>query len=114
MKEHKEIRDDLIEMLEDLDKRLEKITEDVQHKEEPLSKDFAEQATETENDEVIDQLGLSARDMIARIKRAIGRIDNGGYGVCVVCGEKIPKKRLKILPYTDICVNCAEKRDGRQ
>ena len=30
-------------------------------------------------------------------------------GCCVVCGEKIPEKRLKALPGTGLCVDCAEE-----
>lgn len=109
MKEHKEARDELSDMLDDLDDRLGKITEDVKHTDQPLSQDFEEQATETENDQVFDQLGLSARSMITKIKRAITRIDKGGYGICVECGKQIPAERLQVLPYTDKCIDCAEE-----
>ncbi len=109
MKEHKEARDELIDMLEDLDGRLGKITEDVKHTDQPLSQDFEEQATETENDQVLDQLGLSARSMITKIKRALTKIDKGGYGICAECGKPIPAERLKAVPYTDKCIDCAEQ-----
>lgn len=111
MKEHKDVRSELIDMLEELDDRLDKITEDVKHTDQPLSKDFEDQATETENDQVLDQLGLSARKMIGKIKRAIHKIDQGGYGLCVDCGKAISKERLKVLPYTDRCIECAEEHD---
>ncbi|MGR9099073.1 MAG: TraR/DksA family transcriptional regulator [Gammaproteobacteria bacterium] len=113
MKEYDEIRKNLIDMLEELDDRLEKITEDVKHVDEPLSKDFAEQATETENDEVLDRLGNVTRGVMEKVKRAIARIDRGEYGYCVVCGEKIRRERLEILPYSDKCIKCAEKEDAR-
>ena len=111
MKENEEIRENLIEMLEDLEVRLQKITDDVKHADEPISKDFAEQATETENDEVLDKLGNTARSVMEMVKRAIARIDKGEYGHCVVCGEPIRKERLKALPYSDKCIKCAEEAD---
>jgi DnaK suppressor protein len=43
MKEYDEIRDKLIEMLEDLEDRLTKITIDVKHSEEHVEEDLAEQ-----------------------------------------------------------------------
>ena len=109
MNDYEEVRNSLIAMLEELDERLMKITEDVKHTEEPLPKDFAEQAVQTENDEVLDYLGNSTRSEIDQVRQAIARIDEGGYGVCESCGEPIRKERLKALPFTRLCIKCAEK-----
>jgi DnaK suppressor protein len=49
MKEYDEVRGKLIEMLEDIDDRLAKITNDVKHSEEHLEEDLAEQIGETNN-----------------------------------------------------------------
>jgi len=104
MKEYEEVRNSLIEMLEDLDDRLGKITHDVK---EPLDKDFEEQATQQENDEVLDNLGNAARIEIEKVKQAIARIDKGQYGICQVCGEPISKERLKAIPFSSMCIKCA-------
>lgn len=109
MKDYEEIRSNLIEMLEDLDDRLTRITADVKHAEEPLSKDFEEKATQTENDEVLDYLGNAARTEIEQIKQAIARIDRGEYGICQSCGEPIAKERLKAVPYSNLCIKCASQ-----
>lgn len=111
MKEYKEVRDNLISMLEELDDRLSKITDDVKHIEKPLAQDFSEQAVETENDEVLDALGNSARDEVEKIKQAISRIDAGTYGICLNCGEPIRKERLAALPYARLCIHCAERSE---
>lgn len=113
MSEYDEVRENLIEMLEELGERLGKITEDVKHVDEPLSQDFEEQATQTENDEVLDYLGNVARDEIAKVKHAIERIDDGEYGFCEICGEAIGKDRLEVLPFANLCVKCAEKLEHR-
>jgi RNA polymerase-binding protein DksA len=106
MKDYEEVRHNLIDMLEDLDDRLAKITHDVK---EPLDKDFEEQATQAENDEVLDNLGNAARTEIELVKQALARIDNGRYGLCEVCGEPIGKERLKAIPYSSRCIKCASK-----
>ncbi|MGR9012252.1 MAG: TraR/DksA family transcriptional regulator [Gammaproteobacteria bacterium] len=106
MNEYEQVRHNLIDMLEDLDDRLAKITHDVK---EPLDKDFEEQATQTENDEVLDNLGNAARTEIEMVKQAITRIDKGEYGLCEVCGQPISKERLKIIPYSSMCVKCASQ-----
>ncbi len=40
---------------------------------------------------------------------ALERVDNGAYGDCESCGQKIPEERLDLLPYARYCTPCAEK-----
>lgn len=110
MSDYEEIRGNLIDMLEELNDRLNKITDDVKHAGEPPEKDFEEQAVLAENDEVLDFLGNRARNEIAQIKDAIARIDSGHYGICQSCGEPIAEARLKALPYSDLCIKCASQQ----
>lgn len=44
--------------------------------------------------------------MLKQIDQALARVDEGSYGICEECGEKIDKKRLEILPFTSYCVRC--------
>ncbi|MEM7457741.1 MAG: TraR/DksA family transcriptional regulator [Planctomycetota bacterium] len=41
------------------------------------------------------------------IESALERIEAGVYGICTECNSKIPKTRLKAIPYTPYCVKCA-------
>lgn len=109
MKEYEEVRSHLLEMLEELDDRLTRITDDVKHTHIPLEKDSAELATQSENNEVLDYLGNAARIERERVREAIARIDKGEYGVCELCGEPIKPERLRVLPYTSMCVKCASQ-----
>lgn len=109
MKEHEEVRNHLLGMLEELDDRLAKITNDVKHVDIPLEKDFAELATQSENDEVVDYLGNAARIERDRVSEAIARIDKGEYGICELCGEPIKKERLEAIPYSTMCIKCASQ-----
>ncbi len=109
MKEYEDVRSHLIEMLEELDDRLTKITADIKHENVPLEKDFEEMATQSENDEVLDYLGNAARMERERVKQAISRIDRGEYGICELCGEPIKKERLEAVPYSSMCVKCASQ-----
>lgn len=111
MKDYEEVRHHLIDMLEELDERLGKITDDVRHVDKPLEQDFSEQAVENENDEVLDAIGNAAREEVEKIKLAISRIDSGTYGICLKCGELIRKERLNALPYASYCINCAESSE---
>ena len=111
MKDYEEARTHLIAMLEELNLRLDRITKNVRHSDVPLEKDFAEQASQNENNEVMDYLGNSARTEIEMINQAIARIDNGQYGICQICNEPISKERLEAVPYSNMCINCASKAE---
>lgn len=79
-----------------------------QHREDgALDKDFEEQATQTQNDEVVDSLETETREELRQIERALDRIDSGLGDECESCGESIDPRRLQVLPYTTLCVDCA-------
>ncbi len=102
------IKDDLIRKKNELEQRLAKTQKHISHADGPPNPDFAEQATERQNDDVIYGLDDSARTEIAQIKKAIERIDSGKYGICLKCGEQIPFERLKAVPFTSNCKDCAD------
>ncbi|HHH39238.1 MAG TPA: TraR/DksA family transcriptional regulator [Sedimenticola sp.] len=111
MIEYSDIKDRLLTRREMLNRRLHRITEEVRHSDGPLPSDFSEQAVERENEEVMDALGKAGMEELKQINRTLNRIEAGDYGVCAACGEPIPEARLKVLPYSEYCVACAEKLD---
>jgi RNA polymerase-binding protein DksA len=111
MIEYREIREQLLDHREQLNRRLNQITREVRHSDGPLPSDFSEQAVERENEEVVDALGKAGRQELKQINRTLSRIDAGEYGICAACGEPIPEARLEVLPYSEYCVSCAEKQD---
>jgi RNA polymerase-binding transcription factor DksA len=72
------------------------------------SSDFAEQTTECENDEVLDEIYHEAVTELKLITEALNRIDDDQYGLCTCCEKQIDPKRLTILPYTNTCIHCAQ------
>ncbi len=46
------------------------------------------------------------RKLILKIKEALNRIEDGTFGICDNCGEKIEEKRLKARPVTTYCIEC--------
>jgi DnaK suppressor protein len=46
------------------------------------------------------------RKLIAKIEEALRRLEEGSYGVCEECGEKIGAARLKARPVTTLCIDC--------
>lgn len=100
--------DELLALRKELTNRIEAIEADIHHKKEPVEKDFAEQVTQRENDDVLMAIDGEAQYTVILIDAALARIKDGHYGICSVCSEKISDKRLAALPYATTCVGCAE------
>jgi len=77
------------------------------HAEEPLVADFAEQALQTRNDEVLEGIDEATLAEIAQIDAALARIDDGHYGICRSCHKPIALQRLLAVPQAVTCVSCA-------
>jgi RNA polymerase-binding transcription factor DksA len=41
---------------------------------------------------------------------ALERIDNGRYGLCLLCGQPISARRLAALPWVTFCIPCQERK----
>jgi len=63
-----------------------------------------------------------ARDLMIRILQdsdaelcdinvALEKIDAGTYGLCEACSKKIPKKRLRALPFARLCIECKQAQE---
>jgi DnaK suppressor protein len=46
-----------------------------------------------------------------KIQKALEKIDDGSFGVCDDCGEKISIKRLEARPETTLCIRCKEDQE---
>ena len=100
--------DELLTLRKELTERIDAIDKDIHHKKEPVEKDFAEQVTQRENDEVLIAIDDESRLTVQHINDAISRIKSGSYGICASCGVTIPNERLSALPYVTTCKSCAE------
>ena len=52
-------------------------------------------------------------DTLSLIEAALERIDEGIFGRCIQCEGAIPKARLNAIPYTPVCIKCAEAMENR-
>ena len=94
-----------------LERRLVELTGQVSEIDNELHKllpaDWEEQATQLESQDALEGIEKSKRREIRQIREALRRIAQGGYGICVQCGEPIDPKRLKALPTATRCIACA-------
>jgi DnaK suppressor protein len=59
-------------------------------------------------------LGLMEADegTLGSIDAALERIHDGTYGKCTHCDGVISKARLNAIPYTPVCIKCAELQEN--
>jgi len=63
------------------------------------------------------EIGFATRELLVervnRITAALDRLNDGEYGTCVECGEKIAVARLRALPEVQTCVSCQDMIERR-
>ena len=64
-------------------------------------------------DDIGELVSSSADNHLAEIDAALGRIANGTYGLCEVCGREIDEERLEAVPWTTLCIDDKRKRERR-
>ena len=79
---------------------------------EELGQHFIESIDSAQNEnlaQLIYKLDERGKEEIAEIELALTKMSSGSYGICELCNKSIPIKRLKVLPATRLCRNCAQK-----
>jgi RNA polymerase-binding protein DksA len=65
---------------------------------------MADNATDTYMRELDEGLEENAERLLTEIEGALGRIADGTYGTCAVCGRPIDAERLEAVPYATLCI----------
>jgi DnaK suppressor protein len=81
-----------------------------------LQEQVPEDEAGTATKSLIDDLELDTRQrrfkLLSDIEFALQRLREGTYGICDRCGREISERRLQALPWTQLCLDCAEKRQN--
>ena len=104
MNDYAETRATLAQRLSDLLSRAEKVDQDLAK---PGPQDWDDNALESEDDEVLEAVGLATMKEARLIREAITAIDERRYGACTDCGAQISPERLQALPEATQCIRCA-------
>jgi RNA polymerase-binding protein DksA len=109
-------------LLAHLQKRRNEITGQVNHLEQDLREeiadnqnmpgDMADHGSGELNQHLSVTLMENDRIELERIERAISRIEQGNYGQCEVCQKSIPMPRLKAIPWATRCISCQSRMEG--
>lgn len=109
-------------LLKKLQERRNEITGQVNHLEQDLREeiadnqnvpgDMADHGSGELNQHLSVTLMENDRIELERIEKAILRIEAGNYGQCEVCEKGIPMTRLKAIPWATRCINCQSRAEG--
>ncbi|MGE3536074.1 MAG: TraR/DksA family transcriptional regulator [Candidatus Tectimicrobiota bacterium] len=111
MEEYRALRQQLLSRLAQIEGRLDSVEKDRRRDTNTLERDWEEQATVRQNDEVLDGLAEEERLQASAIRAALQRMEDGSYGRCVRCEEPIDPRRLEALPYATQCIACATQAE---
>ena len=75
--------------------------------------DFEDQAVDFLEIQNEQSLLVNEQALLTEVLQALKRIDDGRYGLCVVCGNSIPEKRLEAIPWAARDVKCEQALEQR-
>ena len=94
-----------VQLLEDLPDRLKHEVESTKDE----GRDTYDLASDERDREINMILNDRERTKLMAIEDALLRLSEDSYGICDECGEEIGLGRLKVMPFTRLCVRCQEE-----
>ncbi len=52
--------------------------------------------------------------LLQKIDRALGKIEDGSFGLCEQCEEPLHINRLVARPVANLCISCKEEEENRE
>jgi len=74
--------------------------------------DPADMTREAADREVSIELLDRDSALVRLLRPAIARIQDGSYGICLECEEEIAPRRLKAIPWAELCIRCQERAEN--
>jgi DnaK suppressor protein len=75
------------------------------------TQDPADMAANAYTKELLISMSANDRKLLQLIDEALVRVEGGGYGECVNCGEPVSEKRLDAVPWTRYCLKCQDLQE---
>jgi len=101
----------LVEMKRDLSKEMQDRVRGETEGVKDEGRDTYDLASDERDREINFILNDREREKLVAIDEALQRIKEKTYGICESCEGEIQLGRLKILPFTRLCVKCQEENE---
>ncbi len=96
----------LVDRRNNILERVERLAAAWQELEEPAI-ELEEEAQKASIAKPYDELDKNRKTEIEQIDLALIKMSVGDYGICESCGDDIAPKRLQVIPWARLCVECA-------
>lgn len=109
----KEMEEQLLKMKQEITGKISRTDDDFRNVVGSSGRDSADLATDdiaTKKMEAISQLDSNR---LRACEQALSRLHNGKYGICAMCGKRIPEERLRMLPYALLCIDCKKASENK-
>jgi len=100
----------LLEEHAKLKEQLERL-EAVEYESIGYSNHIADDATDAFEQAVGVALQRKFESTLEDVERALGKFGDGTYGLCEVCGGRIDRARLEVLPHAKYCMDCQSRQE---
>jgi len=75
-----------------------------------FDENFADSGQVTAERGEVEALSGQLSETLTDIEDALIKFDDGTYGECESCHQRIPEVRLEAMPAARLCIDCASKR----
>ncbi|MEE8201750.1 MAG: TraR/DksA C4-type zinc finger protein [Candidatus Acidoferrales bacterium] len=75
------------------------------------TQDIADKASNSYTKEFLFSQSNNERFILEQVEKALRRLQQDDYGLCLGCQEEIQQKRLEAVPWTSHCLPCQEKQE---
>ncbi|HON00217.1 MAG TPA: TraR/DksA family transcriptional regulator [Acidobacteriota bacterium] len=75
------------------------------------ARDTGDQAQDSYTKDLLFGLSQQDRLLLREIEAALGRIDDGSFGICMATGEPIERRRLEALPWARFSLKAQERME---
>ena len=107
----KSYRDRLLERREGLFRQVTEAEMSSRERDLEATQDPADMAANAYTKELLISMSANDRRLLGLIDEALNRIETGGYGECVNCGEPVQEKRLEAVPWARFCLKCQDLQE---
>jgi len=101
-------KDILLSRKEQIEKNINSVSTEISELNTSDLNDEGDHASANNNSMVESAIIEQQKKELSEIDKALGKIRNGGYGICEMCEDDIGFQRLKVKPHAVYCIDCRE------
>ncbi len=110
--ETKKVKKKLLEMKEDLFKRVQEIKKKEEETLGDTVGDNVDFASSSQSREILYELSDTERQILEDINITLKKMEEKKFSICEKCEKKIEAKRLKAIPYARLCLKCKTQAES--